>query len=513
MVYMQWLDKIVDEIITLHPKGELIVSSGVSPSGKYHIGTLREVLTTDALLLGLQQRGRQVTHVHFVDDFDVLRKLPVGVPTDFERYFGIPLCDVPAPDGSKKSYADYYLDDFIKNIKTLGIDMQVIRSHQKYRSGYFVPTIEQALKQADTVKQCLETISGRHLDDQWSPIQVFEEGYLKKRTFISLDTKKKQLTYLDKNGDQQQTSYARGEVKLDWRIDWPARWALIGVHAEPFGRDHATKGGSYDTGIAIAKQVFKTEPPLPLPYAFINRTGETKKMSKSAGDTVTITELLQVLPPEVVRFFVLRYPPDKQLYFDLEEGITRLVDEFADFLNIAANDKSLAKELEIYTVGLKNSTVSRVPFSHLVASYQAALKDINQTLAIIARTEYKDIVRQEEAILRNELGFIDQWLSKWAPETVKFELSKSVEPTAFSDEEKDYLHRLADKIQKAPAEADGEWFHKAIYEFKESDDLPPQQLFKPLYRALINKNSGPRAGWFLSMLPREWLIQRLRLEA
>jgi lysyl-tRNA synthetase class 1 len=42
--------------------------------------------------------------------------------------------------------------------------------------------------------------------------------------------------------------------------------------------------------------------------------------------------------------------------------------------------------------------------------------------------------------------------------------------------------------------------------------LQPQQVFKPLYKVLIGKESGPRAGWFLSILPREWLVKRFRLE-
>jgi lysyl-tRNA synthetase, class I len=42
--------------------------------------------------------------------------------------------------------------------------------------------------------------------------------------------------------------------------------------------------------------------------------------------------------------------------------------------------------------------------------------------------------------------------------------------------------------------------------------MAPKELFTVLYRAIIGKNSGPRAGWFLSMLPRDWLVARLKLE-
>jgi lysyl-tRNA synthetase class I len=44
-----WLNNVVDEIITQYPKGEIVVSSGISPSASYHIGHFREVLTADGV--------------------------------------------------------------------------------------------------------------------------------------------------------------------------------------------------------------------------------------------------------------------------------------------------------------------------------------------------------------------------------------------------------------------------------------------------------------------------------
>ena len=108
---MQWLNKVVDEVLKAHPEGEIIVSSGVSPSGKYHVGTLREVLTADAVLIALKKAGRQAKHIHVVDDLDALRKIPAGLSDEYEKYLGKSLCDVPAPGGSSESYADYYLND------------------------------------------------------------------------------------------------------------------------------------------------------------------------------------------------------------------------------------------------------------------------------------------------------------------------------------------------------------------------------------------------------------------
>jgi lysyl-tRNA synthetase class 1 len=508
---MQWLNKIVEEAIAAQSDGEILVESGISPSGNYHMGYLREILICDAIVTEAKRRGRDSRHVHFVDDQDGFRKVPAGLPPEYEKYLGKPLCDMPAPDGSDQSYADYLLKEFTDSVKAIGVEMDVIRSHEKYRSGFFTDAIELVLAHLNEAKEVLETVSGRKLDDKWSPIQVNEDGYLKKRPFVGIDTQAKIISYLDKDGIERKTAYDKGQVKLDWRLDWPARWWILKVNVEPFGRDHATKGGSYDTGAALMDKIFRAPAPMPVPYEFINRAGDTIKMSASKGNGITMAEVTAVLPPEVIRYFVLRMSPDKTLFFDPTQGVVRLIDEFAELLarpDKTADDKQL---IDISTKGLP-VTVSSVPFSHLVAAYQSSLKDVNKTIEVIKRTNYGNIAAEQVDTIKAELKFIDKWLQKWAPEDVKFELRETIEPNEFSEEEKEYLARLSEKIVQAPENADGEWFHKAIYEFRESTGFEPKRLFEVLYRALIGKDSGPRAGWFLSILPRDWLVKRLRLE-
>jgi lysyl-tRNA synthetase class 1 len=510
---MRWLTTLVDNIIAAQPEGEILIESGASPSGTYHMGHLREIVTCDAILLELRRRGRNTKHVQYVDDLDALRKIPVNIPVVFEQHLGKPLCDIPAPDGSDRSYGDYFLTGFEEGAKTLGIEMEVIRSHEKYRSGYFVPAIERVLSRLPEARNALETISGRKLDEHWSPIQVMEDGYLKNRAFVALNNDDKTIVYKDNEGNQNTVKYDAGKVKLDWRLDWPGRWWLMKVNVEPFGRDHASAGGSFDTGKQIMQDIYEAPAPIPVPYDFINRAGDTKKMSASKGTGIAADEAVRVLPPEVLRYFILSSPPEKRLYFDPVDGVVKLVDEFAELL--AKSDKSPEEEMLLQicrgAIG-ERIIVSRVPFSHLVTSYQAALKDPEATLQIISRTEHNQAVEANREIIKEELKFIDAWLENWAPEEVKFVLQDTADQANFNEMEIVYFRDLADKIESAPEDADGEWFHKAIYEFKDQSDLQPKELFTSLYRLLISKDSGPRAGWFLSLLSREWLLSRLRFE-
>lgn len=509
---MQWLNRIVDDVITRHPNGEILIESGGSPSGTHHLGHMREFVTADAVLLELRRRGRQARHIYFVDDLDALRKIPVDVPKEFEKYLGMSLCDVPSPDGSDQSYADFFLSQLQRSTAALGVEVEFIRSHKKYRAGFFVPAIERCLERIPAIRKALEDVSSRKLEEDWSPIQVLENGRLKKRKFLSIKTTDKTIQYEDAEGQVQTVRYDDGSVKLDWRLDWPGRWWLQKVQVEPSGRDHMTKGSSFDTGIEIMRDVYEAEAPYPVAYDFINMAGDNKKMSASKGTGLDAEEGSTIMPPEVVRYFILRAAPLKRLYFDPINGVVQLMDEFAAF---AAKSDKTESEQQLWYVCTRGDdahrSVSRVPFSHLVASYQASLKDAGRTLEVIKRTEHGQLADKESEIIKHELQFIDSWLEKRAPDDVRFSLVKQVDAADFTEAEKTFLQTLADKIANAPADADGTWFHERIYELKDGSGLQPKEMFSALYRALIGKTSGPRAGWFLSILPRDWLLARLQL--
>jgi lysyl-tRNA synthetase class 1 len=40
--------------------------------------------------------------------------------------------------------------------------------------------------------------------------------------------------------------------------------------------------------------------------------------------------------------------------------------------------------------------------------------------------------------------------------------------------------------------------------------VEPKQLFSAIYFSILGKESGPKAGWFLSVLPKDFLIKRLK---
>jgi lysyl-tRNA synthetase class 1 len=91
---------------------------------------------------------------------------------------------------------------------------------------------------------------------------------------------------------------------------------------------------------------------------------------------------------------------------------------------------------------------------------------------------------------------------------VKFEVQDTLPNVELSDEQRVFLHKLADTIE-AEKDLSGQGMHDAIYAAAVSADLKPARAFEAVYRVILNQEKGPKAGWFLASLDRDWLIRRL----
>lgn len=508
-----WLNQLLDTIEARKPSGRITVSSGITPSGPYHVGHAREILTAEAIRRGLEARGRDVVHVHNVDDFDALRKRYSYLSEQFEHEVGRPVYLVPAPDGSEQSYADYFFSDYAAAAQRLSIPMEIWRAHKEYQRGALRDAIITALKRRDEIAAILERISQRELPADWQPIQILDVTTKSLRTaqFLSWDADASTVEYRAEDGSLHTASITAGEVKLDWRVDWPARWALLGVDVEGFGKEHATRGGSYDTGAEIVRQIFDTEPPIPVPFNPINLKGETKKMSSSLGNLVTIGDALKIIPPEILRYFVFKSLPQKVLTFDPGIGMGQLIDEYAGVeAAVQAGDESTyADAWRVAALEHDRATVSTVPFTHLATVYQTARGDTERIFALLERTGHREAVLKDASVIERELVYVRAWLEAYAPESITFSLLDEMPKAVQLDEsQRMMLIELAYKIEDLAW--DGDALQAAIFELTKNHDYPPKQLFGLLYQIFIGKDAGPKLGPFLATLEPDFVLARLK---
>ncbi len=102
------------------------------------------------------------------------------------------------------------------------------------------------------------------------------------------------------------------------------------------------------------------------------------------------------------------------------------------------------------------------------------------------------------------------WLQRFAPPFVKFTVQDHVpvQVQSLTTEQKDVLSQLAEVME--PGRDSAEQLHNAVYDISEHVGINPKDAFKAIYIALLGTSSGPRAGWFLASLDKEFVIYRFK---
>jgi len=138
------------------------------------------------------------------------------------------------------------------------------------------------------------------------------------------------ITFDDEDGTETTLPVTGGNVKLQWKPDFGARWAALGVDFEMFGKDHQTNQVLYDK---ICSILGGTPPEHYVYELFLDAEGQ--KISKSKGNGLTIDEWLTYAPTESLGLYMFGKPRvAKRLHFDV---IPRAVDEY--FAHVASYQK------------------------------------------------------------------------------------------------------------------------------------------------------------------------------
>ena len=485
-----WADVIADNVAATRERH--IIATGITPSGSIHIGNLREVLTADAAYRALCDAGADAELIYIGDTFDPLRKVYPFLSDDYAEHVGKPLYAIPCPCGNCANYAEHYLMPFLESLEELNIRPAVYLAHELYENGDFVPATIKALQNRDKIAAILEKVSKRAIPADWSPFNVLCEscGRITTTKVTGFDERRETVDYTCDCG-YAGTVPVKGNGKLTWRVDWASRWGILGVTIEPFGKDHATRGGSYDTGTRISREIYGYEPPYPIIYEWIHLKGKGA-MSSSTGVTVTITDMLRVMPPEVLRYLIIKTKPEKHIDFD-PSRIVELIDEY---------DRATGRARELSLT--KTSLRSEIPFTHIVTALQIA-SDPDSFHEVLRRSGYGAL--DEESVQRR-MENASNWLALYAPESVKFEVQETLPPVveSLSPEQRTGLLRIASGISD---DMTASGLHDLVYGASEAAGISGSKMFQAIYIAILGKKSGPRAGYFMASLDRAFLLNRL----
>jgi lysyl-tRNA synthetase class 1 len=516
---MHWVD--VESKTLLGFSKKHVVATGITPSGDIHVGNMREILTGEALIRGLKDMDADAQLIYIGDTIDPLRKIYPFLDESYKEHVGKPLSEIPCPCGSHDSYAEHFLNPFLEAAKTLGIEANVKLSHEMYAQGLYAESSKKILDNKDRIKEILQDVSGRDLPENWFPYnpKCSECGRLTTTKITGYEFP--YVSYSCSCGHEGKADLRKADGKLPWRVDWPARWWFLKVTCEPFGKDHAASGGSYDTAKMIAKEVFEMEAPHPVVYEWIQLKGKGA-MSSSTGVVISAANMLKMTPPEVFRFFVLRNNPNRHLDFDPGLGILNLVDEYDStertYFGESDDEKSqriekieedLGRTYELsQPFSLPERLPLQIPYRHLVSLVQIN-DDFDGIVDILKRTDQVESIGEEDmSHLSQRAECVKFWLESFAPDRVKFAIAQETPSLTLEEDHRRYLEDLSSELSKGEWTADS--IHNTIYELAQNQGLKSKTAFQLLYQAILDQKHGPRLGYFLSTLDREFVVGRLK---
>ena len=306
--------------------GYAIFETGYGPSGLPHIGTFGEVARTTMVRTAFEQISDIPTRlICFSDDLDGMRKIPDNVPNPeaLKEHLQKPLTSVPDPFDTYESFGEHNNAMLRRFLDTFGFEYEFYSATQFYSSGKFDEVLLRAAKNYQAIMDVMLASLREERRETYScflPISP-KTGKVLYVPMLDVDGEKGLITFDDEEGEKITQTVTGGNVKLQWKPDFGARWAALGVDFEMYGKDHSTNTPIYDKICRIlgarAPEHFTYE-------LFLDDKGE--KISKSKGNGISIDEWLTYASADSLSYFMYLKPKTaKRMHFDV---IPKAVDEY-----------------------------------------------------------------------------------------------------------------------------------------------------------------------------------------
>ena len=511
-----WTDETVSEILKRKDK-KYLITDYKTPSGRIHVGALRGVVIHDLLYKGLLDSGVKTEYWYGFDDFDPIDDLADNLKKDFEKYMGVPLCNTPSPVKGYKNFAEYYAKDFIQVYEKLGVRAKTIWASRLYKEGKYNKAIKIVLDNAEKIRNINKKVSGGKKSDDWFPLQVVcpKCGKIGTTKVTGWNSKEVEFSCEPKMVEWAQGCRYKGKIspfngnaKMPYKPETTAKWYTFKTSVELAGKDHYTQGGSFNVAQEIAKQVFNIKPAYGYGYEWFLVGG--KKMSTSKGRGVSSEEIAELLPPEILRFLMVRTKAKRAIDFAVYgDTIPILYDEYDRCIDAYLKDSTSDLARAYYYSRMKEARPPsyRLRFSKAVYLIQMHRTDVNK-YAEEEKGSKLDKIEKEELDVR--VKYAKKWLEKYAPENYKFTIQKELPQVAknLDQNQKKFLLEIVKLLEQKKWA--GEELHKQIHELKKNLKLDPRSAFSAIYLSLLGKDSGPQAGWLLAALDGKFIIQRFQ---
>ncbi|MBK1635420.1 lysine--tRNA ligase [Rhodovulum adriaticum] len=474
-------------------KGYVLFETGYGPSGLPHIGTFGEVLRTTMIRRAFEAISDIPTRlICFSDDMDGMRKVPSNVPNQEMLHENLqrPLTSVPDPFGTHESFGHHNNAMLRRFLDTFGFEYEFYSATEFYKSGRFDEVLKRATERYDDIMAVMLKSLREERQQTYSiflPIHP-ETGRVLYVPMKHVDAQAHTITFDDEEGCEWTLPVTGGNVKLQWKPDFGARWAALDVDFEMYGKDHSTNTPIYDR----ICEILGGKKPEHFTYElFLDENGE--KISKSKGNGLTIDEWLTYAATESLSYFMFQKPKTaKRLWWDV---IPKAVDEYHQQLR-AFPDQDTKAQLANPVWHIHNGNPPKsdmvVPFAMLLNLASVAGADDKDGLWGFIKRYAPDASPETHPHLDEAAEFAVRYFRDFVAPTRQFRAPDEKERAAMED--------LVARLKTWEGGLDAEELQSLVFAVGKDHAFDPlRDWFKALYEVILGASQGPRFGGFIAL--------------
>ncbi len=496
---------------------EFVVRTAASLSGVLHIGRLSDTIRNASIHRAVLDAGEKSRLVWVGDDLDPLRKIPKGVPAEFEKYLGAPVSMIPDYEGCHESYAAHHLEEYLGVIRQFILeDMEIYSMKEEYTKGNFRPYIKKLIENAKAIREIQNRQRTNPLKEDWMPWNPLCENCSKIITtrITGIDEKTGKVQYACKDylfetaiakgcGHKGENDPLKDTGKLAYKSEWAAQWARWNISCEGAGKEYQVPNSAFWINAEICERVLDF--PSPETFFYEHLTIEGVKMSASLGNVVYPKQWLEVAPAQLLRFFYNKRLmtsrsfswKDLPLLYDEYDKAAAVYSDKA----VVENEKERKHLKRLYGISNKQGRIDAPPdvsFSHAAMVAQVFNRDEDIVASLEKTGQYR---KEQHQQVMARVRLARAWIKTYAPEEAKYVLQTTVTAetkSKLSPQQLKALKALTERLKSR------KWNEKELYNecytiAKETGLLPPE-FFRAAYLALLNKERGPKLAPFLLAL-------------
>jgi lysyl-tRNA synthetase class 1 len=477
------------------PAGDpMIFETGYGPSGLPHIGTWNEVARTTFVRQAYEELtgGAPTRLIAFSDDMDGLRKVPDNIPNPemLAENLGKPLTRIPDPFGTHESFAHHNNALLRSFLDRFGFDYEFVSATDCYTSGEFDSVIRKVLHGWEAIMGVMLPTLREDRRKTYSPVLPISPstGRVLQVPVDVIDAEAGLIAFDDEDGARLQQSAFGGAAKLQWKVDWAARWVALGVDYEMSGKDlieSVVQSGK------IAR-ILGSRTPEGFNYEmFLDEKGE--KISKSKGNGLSLEEWLRYGSEPSLAFYIYREPKRaKSLHIGV---IPRAVDEYWQFRGNYPNqpiEQKLGNPVHHIHGG-------KVPETTLPLTYGLLLNLVSLPGVGDKETVWKFVQRYAPGTSAQTHPELDELIALAVNYGRDF-VAPTLRRRSPTEMEAEALRDLDNELAKLPPDASGEDIQTQVFEVGKRHPFENLRAwFQALYETLLGSSQGPRMGSFIAL--------------